>query len=127
MPDWGRRLSQLGRLSAVIAGAVWGYRLVRKKRASMSLQELLSLFRSEDIAHCLRERGLPTSGTKQERIDRLIGMAARLDEQAGWSASNVLECFRQTDLRRVSRALDIEAADKASMVKALATLVAAVR
>ena len=91
MPDWGRRLSQLGRLSAVIAGAVWGYRLVRKKRASMSLQELLSLFRSEDIAHCLRERGLPTSGTKQERIDRLIGMAARLDEQAGWSASNVLD------------------------------------
>ena len=137
MAGWIRRLRFLGPLAAGIAGAVWGYRLVTKGRESTapdaadvqysSLEELLSLFRSEDIANCLRRLGLPTGGTKRQRIDRIIDMAALPRGDTGWTVSDVLAGFREADLERVCLPLGVAAAAKDDMVKSLAARVAAVR
>ena len=137
MPDWKRRARLLWPLAAGIAGAVWGYRLVTRKKttsahpeepkAYMSLRELLMHFRSDDIARCLRKLSIPASGNKPERIDRLIHMAALPKREEGWSVSKSIEPFTEDELRRVCVALDIDAADKASMVTRLAARIDAVR
>ena len=138
MPNWSRHARLFGRLASVIAVAVWGYRLMTRKRAAsvpteepsqayMSLRELLRHFRSEDIARCLRQLGLPTGGNKRERIDRLIDMAGVPGEHVGWVVQGLLSAFREDDLRRVCLALGIQVGDKASMVELLAARVDAVR
>ena len=104
MPNWSRHAKLFGRFAAVIAGAVWGYRLVTRKKTPpgpaeepsqvfMSLQELLGHFRSEDLARCLRAQRLPTTGTKPQRIDRLITTRPLTGGRKGWSVSDVMEGF----------------------------------
>ena len=137
MPFWRRRTRLLWPLAAAIAAAVWGYRRAARRSASaaevvpapayMSLRELLGHFRSEDIARCLRELGLPSSGNKRERIDRFVDMAALPGREEGWSVSRTIQLFTEADLRRVCRSLDIDDADKSSMARLLAARVDSVR
>ena len=139
MADWKRTAKFLGPLAAGVVGAVWGYRLIASRRevasedsesSYMSLEELLMLFRSEDIAHCLGQLELPTGGTKRERIDRVIDMAALPRGDSAWGVSDVVAAFRPEDLERVCSALGIETASEETeetRVKRAAFLVAALR
>ena len=138
MPKWRRTTRILWPLAAAIAGAVWGYRLLTQTRPAsapvreppqpyISLRELLSLFRSDDIARTLREVGLPATGNKRERTDRLIDMVALPRREEGWSFSRTIELFAEDDLRRVCHELGIDDADKSRMVRLLAARVDAVQ
>ena len=138
MPNWRRTTRILWPLAAAIAGAVWGYRLLTKTRAAsapvqeppqpyISFRELLAFFRSEDIARILREVGLPATGNKRERIDRLIDMVALPKREEGWSFSRTIGLFSEGDLRRVCDELGIDDADKSRMVRLLAARVDAVQ
>lgn len=138
MPNWRRTTRILWPLAAAIAGAVWGYRLLTKTRAEsapvqeppqpyISFRELLALFRSEDIARTLREVGLPATGNKRERIDRLIDMVALPKREEGWPFSRTIGLFAEGDLRRVCDELGIDDADKSRMVRLLAARVDAVQ
>ena len=138
MPSLRRITRLLGPLAVAIAAAVWAYRLATGKRfaaatvaepasAYMSLTELLGHFRSEDIARCLRDLGLPSSGNKRERMDRFIDMAALPEREEGWSVSRTISLFTEADLRRVCRSLDIDDADKSSMARLLAERVDSLR
>ena len=139
MADWKRTAKFLGPLAAGVAGAVWGYRLIASRREAasedsessyISLEELLMLFRSEDIAHCLGQLGLPTGGKKRERIDRVIDMAALPRGDSAWGVSDVVAAFRPEDLERVCSALGIETdpeETEETRVKRAASLVAALQ
>ena len=85
----------------------------------MNLQDLLGKFRSEDIAHALRELGLPTTGNKSQRLERLL-MAGK-----GTNISETLALFRTEDLNRVCVALGVDTGTQAQMVDGLAKLIAA--
>ena len=38
----------------------------------MNIEKLLGECRSDDLAHALRELGLPVTGTKPQRVERLV-------------------------------------------------------
>ena len=63
----------------------------------MKLDELLNKFRSADIEYALRELNLPVSGTKTDRIARIVGNT----ENVG-GGGPILRAFKEDDLRRVA-------------------------
>ena len=71
--------------------------------------------------------GIPASGNKRERIDRLIDMAALPRGEEGWSVSKRIELFTEDEIRRVCIALGIDDADKASIVRRLAARIDTLR
>jgi hypothetical protein len=84
----------------------------------MNLEELLGRFRSGDIAHALRGLGLAASGTKSQRLNRLL---TATNETV---ASDILEMFRIDDLHRVCAQLGVDTGPHAEMVDGLARQVA---
>ena len=84
----------------------------------MNVEELLGRFRSEDVAHALRGLGLAASGTKSQRLDRLL-TATR-----GTAASDTLALFSTDDLHRVCIQLGVDTGPHAEMVDGLARQVA---
>ena len=71
----------------------------------MELKEFLDQCRSDDLAHALRELGLPVTGNKPDRIGRLVGHF-----EDGTSAKYILSAFRVDDVRRAAKAVGIEGA-----------------
>ena len=71
----------------------------------MELKEFLDQCRSDDLAHALRELGLPVTGNKPDRIGRLVS-----DFEDGTSAKDILSAFRVDDVRRAAKAVGIEGA-----------------
>ena len=84
----------------------------------MDLEELLGRFRSEDMAHALRGLGLAASGTKGQRLNRL------LTATTATGASDVLALFETDDLYRVCIKLGVDTGSQADMVDRLARQVA---
>lgn len=84
----------------------------------MNIDELLGRFRSEDIAHALRGLGLAASGTKGQRLGRLLA------ETRGTAASELLALFRAEDLQRICVQLGVDSGPHGQMVGALARQVA---
>lgn len=77
-----------------------------------SLDELLANnFTSEQIADKLRELYLPVSGTKSERIQRLVS--------EGGSASDILESFRVPELQQLCGYAEVRSGRKVDMVERL--------
>ncbi len=73
-----------------------------KKVACYSLNEVLGLFRSEDLSSALRALDLPVSGTKANKIDRLIAEVHDLGEDDD-AEYIVMSVFREDDVRRIYR------------------------
>ena len=71
----------------------------------MELKESLDQCRSDDLAHALRELGLPVTGNKPDRIGRLVSHF-----EDGTSAKDILSAFRVDDVRRAAKAVGIEGA-----------------
>ena len=71
----------------------------------MNIEELLGECRSDDLAHALRELGLPVTGTKPQRVERLV------EHHSGeGSTSDILGALKSEDLRRAAKALEYEGA-----------------
>lgn len=71
----------------------------------MEFRDFLDHCRSDDLAHALRELGLPVTGNKPVRIARLVD-----HHQDGTSAKDILSAFRVDDVRRAAKAVGIEGA-----------------
>ena len=71
----------------------------------MNIKQLLGECRSDDLAHALRELGLPVTGTKPQRIERLVE-----HHTGGASTSDILGALKSDDLRRAAKALGFEGA-----------------
>ena len=71
----------------------------------MNIEKLLGECRSDDLAHALRELGLPVTGTKPQRVESLV------EEHSGeGSTSDILGALKSEDLRRAAKALGFEGA-----------------
>ena len=71
----------------------------------MNIEKLLGECRSDDLAHALRELGLPVTGTKPQRVERLV------EHHSGeGSTSDILGALKSEDLRRAAKALEVEGA-----------------
>ena len=95
----------------------------------LSLKQVLERFRSEDIAYVLRELGLPSVGTKSERVSNLAEEAHRVQIKSplgllGPAVQQILGIFREDDLKRVCAKLGLGVGVKVEMVAGLAALVA---
>ena len=71
----------------------------------MNIEELLVECRSNDLAHALRELGLPVTGTKPQRIERLVQ-----HHTGGGATSDILGALKSEDLRRAAKAIKFEGA-----------------
>ncbi|MAP36317.1 MAG: hypothetical protein CL698_01470 [Chloroflexi bacterium] len=71
----------------------------------MNIDKLLVECRSDDLAHALRELGLPVTGTKPQRIERLVQHHA-----GGGATSDILGALKPEDLRRAAKAIKFEGA-----------------
>ena len=71
----------------------------------MELKQFLDECRSDDLAHALRELGLPVTGNKPDRIGRLVGQY-----EGGTPANDILSAFRVDDIRRAAQSRGIEGA-----------------
>ena len=71
----------------------------------MNIEKLLGECRSDDLAHALRELGLPVTGTKPLMVERLV------EHHSGeGSTSDILGALKSEDLRRAAKALGFEGA-----------------
>ena len=77
----------------------------REGRSVMQLKEFLDQCRSDDLAHALRELGLPVTGNKPDRIGRIVD-----HHKDGTSTVDILSAFRVDDVRRAAKAVGIEGA-----------------
>jgi len=84
-----------------------------------SLSGLLTLFRSEDIAHVLRALGGPISGIKSERIHNLLALITDYEKNKGANGSEILQVFRLGGLERVCTSLGLPTGDKSAMADTL--------
>lgn len=89
----------------------------------MDFEQLLSKFRSDDVANVLKTVGRSASGNKKTRIDNLLAELTERQEQGTLDATKeILNLFRFDDLRRVCDNLGILDDDKESMVAGLEQL-----
>ena len=71
----------------------------------MNIEKLLGECRADDLAHALRELGLPVTGTKPQRVERLVE-----HHSAEGSTSDILGALKSEDLRRAAKAGGFEGA-----------------
>ncbi len=88
--------------------------------ATLSFEELLTLFRSEDMTHVLRSIGEPILRSKTQRMDFLLELANVLIPEDHMSVLDILRQFRKEDLARVCEALDIPTGGAEEMAVLLA-------
>ena len=88
--------------------------------ATLSFEELLTLFRSEDMTHVLRSIGEPILRSKTQRMDFLLELANVLIPEVHMSVLDILRQFRKEDLARVCEGLDIPIGNAEEMAVLLA-------